>query len=104
MLLCCLHAVEVRKRRIVINLQAFCASCAVPDLLLWGSNTNGALGDNTVTSRAYPVAITGLGNVTNVACGGDFTVALNTDGVLYSWGSTNSYGNYFQTTYSSQGK
>jgi alpha-tubulin suppressor-like RCC1 family protein len=80
--------------------QAFCASCAVPDLLLWGSNTNGALGDNTVTSRANPVALTGLGNVTYVACGGDFAVALNTDGVLYSWGSPNAYGNIFQKSYS----
>jgi alpha-tubulin suppressor-like RCC1 family protein len=61
----------------MIRLVALLLACsgAVPDLFLWGSNTNGALGDNTVTSRANPAALTGLGNVTYVACGGDFAVA-----------------------------
>jgi alpha-tubulin suppressor-like RCC1 family protein len=80
-------------------LKAFCASCSSPDLYLWGSNTNGALGDNTVASRPLPVALTGIGNVTYLSLGGDFSVALNADGVLYSWGSTNSYGIDYKIIY-----
>ena len=61
-------------------------------LWLWGSNTNGQLGDNTTISKSSPVQTTAGGtNWKQVACAGNSTAAIKTDGTLWLWGS-NSYG------------
>jgi alpha-tubulin suppressor-like RCC1 family protein len=57
----------------------------------WGKYDNGQLGGNEYydTARPSPVDITGvLANktITNIATGSDFTLALASDGTLYSWG------------------
>lgn len=66
----------------------------------WGSNQEGQLGAETqetgVDREGNQVAVSGtslavLEDVRSVAAGGDFTVALKTDGTLWAWGG-NDYG------------
>src|SRR5262249_33832092 len=63
----------------------------------WGQNSNGQLGDNTLTNRmtAVPVEVRtgnadrpvkGLGNVVAIAGGGSHALALRNDGTVWSWG------------------
>ena len=69
-------------------------------LWTWGSNQEGQLGAETqetgVDREGNQVAVSGtslavLEDVRSVAAGGDFTVALKTDGTLWAWGG-NDYG------------
>jgi alpha-tubulin suppressor-like RCC1 family protein len=56
-------------------------------LWLWGINTYGNLGDNTITSRSSPVQTVSAGtNWKQVASGGEYTAAIKTDGTLWLWG------------------
>ena len=53
----------------------------------WGRNSNGQLGDNTITSRSSPVQTVAFGsNWVQVACGYYYTAATKTDGTLWLWG------------------
>jgi alpha-tubulin suppressor-like RCC1 family protein len=53
----------------------------------WGNNTSGPLGVNDTTTRSTPVTtLLGGTNWKSIACGGGHTVALKTDGTLWSWG------------------
>jgi alpha-tubulin suppressor-like RCC1 family protein len=57
-------------------------------LWLWGLNTDGRLGDNTVISRSSPVqTICGGTNWSQVSCGTNYSGAIKTDGTLWVWGS-----------------
>jgi alpha-tubulin suppressor-like RCC1 family protein len=65
------------------------------DLLAWGDNFNGELGDDTFTDRSVPVAVTTSGAlagtmVTDIAAGGSNTCAI-ASGQVYCWG-TNQWG------------
>ena len=61
-------------------------------LWLWGVNTYGQLGDNSITTRSSPVqSITGGTNWRSVSCGGRNTAAVKDDGTLWVWGD-NGYG------------
>jgi len=61
-------------------------------LWLWGRNTYGQLGDNTITHRSSPVqTVAGGTNWKSVASGGYHTAAIKTDGTLWLWGR-NTYG------------
>jgi len=56
-------------------------------LWLWGSNTEGRLGDNSRTSRSSPVqTVSGGTNWKQVTCGDAYTAATKTDGTLWLWG------------------
>ncbi|QHT60950.1 MerR family transcriptional regulator [Paenibacillus lycopersici] len=59
----------------------------------WGYNNEGQLGDGTVMngSSPEPRKVPGLTNVAAIAAGGAFTLALRTDGTVWSWGA-NSFG------------
>ena len=64
-----------------------------PELWTWGRNTNGQLGDNTITDRYTPVTTSAGGaNWKQVACGSFHTAAIKTDGTLWTWGNNNGYG------------
>lgn len=64
-------------------------------LWAWGLNTSGQLGDNTTISKSSPVQIPGSWSVVRAArlqsniTTGYFTVAINTQGQLYTWGDNN---------------
>jgi len=58
----------------------------------WGRNVYGQLGINDTTNRNTPVTtLLGGTNWKSIACGIDHTIALKTDGTLWSWGR-NIYG------------
>jgi alpha-tubulin suppressor-like RCC1 family protein len=57
-------------------------------LWVWGINSNGQLGVNDLTNRSTPVTTFAGGNDwKQVSCGEDHTLAVKTDGTLWSWGS-----------------
>ena len=61
-------------------------------LWTWGQNSYGQLGVNDTTQRLTPVTtLLGGTNWKSIAGGFNQTVALKTDGSLWSWGS-NAYG------------
>jgi alpha-tubulin suppressor-like RCC1 family protein len=61
-------------------------------LWLWGYNSRGQLGDNTVVDKSSPIqTITYSADWKQVACGYSHTAAIKTDGSLWCWGY-NSYG------------
>ena len=56
-------------------------------LWLWGDNTNGTLGDNTIVHRSSPVqTVSGGTNWKQVACQQYTTASIKTDGTLWLWG------------------
>jgi len=68
------------------------ANMITPELWVWGNNPSGQLGDNTTTQRNTPVTtLSGGANWKQVACGNGHTVAIKTDGTLWTWGH-NYYG------------
>ena len=53
----------------------------------WGANSNGQLGDNTITNKSSPVqTVAGGTNWRQVAGGSSYTAAIKTDGTLWLWG------------------
>jgi alpha-tubulin suppressor-like RCC1 family protein len=58
----------------------------------WGYNAFGQVGDGTYNnSRLTPVQVVGLADVTMVAAGDVYTVAVKADGTVWAWGR-NDYG------------
>jgi len=56
-------------------------------LWLWGFNSNGQLGDNTIVHRSSPVqTVSGGTNWKQVAIGDYHTACIKTDGTLWNWG------------------
>ena len=73
-------------------------------LWTWGRNSAGQLGNNSVTNTSSPVqTVSGGTNWRLVACGSDHTVAIKTDGTLWTWGynANGQLGNNSVTTRSS---
>jgi alpha-tubulin suppressor-like RCC1 family protein len=61
-------------------------------LWVWGLNDYGQLGLGDVTNRSSPVQVGALTTWSKVSAGGPFhTIAIKTDGTLWSWGR-NQYG------------
>ena len=59
-------------------------------LWVWGENTFGQIGDNTMTNRSSPIqTIAGGINWIQVSCGSNHTAAVKTDGTLWVWGLNN---------------
>jgi alpha-tubulin suppressor-like RCC1 family protein len=63
----------------------------------WGSNSAGQLGDNSTTTKTYPVQAktTASGNpvltgIIDIAGGSTHTLALKADGTVWTWGSNSS--------------
>ncbi|HWA27858.1 MAG TPA: LamG-like jellyroll fold domain-containing protein [Lacunisphaera sp.] len=57
----------------------------------WGvDNSMGQLGDGTTVPRLAPAQVSGLTNVVAVAAGNSHSVALKSDGTVWTWGSNSS--------------
>ena len=57
------------------------------NLWVWGINTFGGLGDNTITNKSSPVqTVAGGSNWKQVETGYRSTFAIKTDGTLWDWG------------------
>jgi len=59
---------------------------ATPNLLAWGRNAEGTLGDGTKVQRNSPVFVAGL-DVRKIVGSSEFTLALTTDGGVWAWGA-----------------
>jgi alpha-tubulin suppressor-like RCC1 family protein len=71
-------------------------------LYLWGGNSSGQLGDNTVANKSSPVQTVTYGYTwEQVAYGSSHTVGLKNDGTLWTWGS-NAYGQLGDGTFSAK--
>jgi alpha-tubulin suppressor-like RCC1 family protein len=61
-------------------------------VMTWGNNEFGQLGNGTSEPRSLvPTSVGGLTEVTAVAAGGNFSLALRSDGTVVAWGE-NSHG------------
>jgi len=56
-------------------------------LWAWGANSDGALGDGTITNRNSPVQIGSLTNWSVVSGANNCGAAIKTDGTLWTWGN-----------------
>jgi alpha-tubulin suppressor-like RCC1 family protein len=69
-----------------------CALSGSGNVLCWGSNLTGALGDNTLIDKTTPVVVRGvgglgfLGNISSIAAGGFQTCAVSSVGTVFCWG------------------
>jgi alpha-tubulin suppressor-like RCC1 family protein len=52
----------------------------------WGNNTNGQLGDGTITNRSSPVFVVGFADWCAASAGGAHSLGIRQDGSLWSWG------------------
>ncbi len=57
----------------------------------WGLNTNGQLGDGTVTLRSTPVQVMNLSNVISIGAGTSHSLAIKSDGSVWAWGLNSNY-------------
>lgn len=64
-----------------------CAIGSTRQLLCWGWNGHGQLGDGGRNSRATPGVVSGLVGVRAVAAGDEFTCALDSSGAAFCWGN-----------------
>ncbi len=56
-------------------------------LWMWGANTTGLLGDNTVVTRSSPTQVGTLTNWATLSVGQNHAAAVKTDGTLWAWGT-----------------
>ena len=79
-----------------ISLGAYhtCAIKTDNTVYCWGRNNYGQLGDGTQgneNNRNTPTQVSGLGTVSSVSSGSDYTCAVKSDNTVYCWGN-NDYG------------
>ena len=72
-------------KQLAAGIRHVCALLGDGTVRCWGSNSDGKLGDGTVTSTLIPVD-PGLKNVVEVAAGEVHSCALLADGAVWCWG------------------
>jgi alpha-tubulin suppressor-like RCC1 family protein len=60
-------------------------------VVAWGENGSGQLGDGSTKNTDTPVGVTGLNGVTAISAGGNFSVALLSNGTVMQSGANGSY-------------
>ena len=63
-----------------------CATRSSGQVVCWGANANGQLGDGTTNASATPVEVSGLGNATAISAGGSHSCAVRNSGQAVCWG------------------
>ena len=64
--------------------------CDDGNVISWGHNNLGQLGNNTTGDDEFlPVSVYGLNNVKKLAAGNTTSLALKNDGTVWSWGENN---------------
>jgi alpha-tubulin suppressor-like RCC1 family protein len=56
------------------------------NVLTWGSNINGQLGDGTLNRRTVPGLVANFNGAVAISAGSEHTLALKSDGTVWSWG------------------
>lgn len=82
--------------RVVATLSGVGSSASIKvagggQLLSWGLNSSGQLGDGTTTTQTTPVAVQKLNGMVAVAAGSAHSLAVKADGTVWAWGQ-NTYG------------
>ncbi len=67
-------------------------------VFMWGDNEEGQLGNNSTTGSPVPVAVDTTGvlagkKIVHIAAGGNFSMALDSEGKVYTWGYAIGLGN-----------
>ncbi|QDY75619.1 RCC1 domain-containing protein [Streptomyces qinzhouensis] len=60
------------------------------DVMAWGDNTSGQLGDGTLNDSSTPVAVQGVANAVDIAGGSGHSLAVLADGDVLAWGANGS--------------
>src|SRR5687767_7459950 len=68
-----------------------CALLQNGEVMCWGDNTSGQLGDGTYTPHSAPVKVTNLADATAISAGGQHTCAITKNDGIQCWGY-NRYG------------
>lgn len=64
-----------------------CVVLPAGEVVCWGSNSRGQLGDGTTEDRQEPVLVDGLSGVTSIELGGRHACAIVGSGEVWCWGS-----------------
>jgi alpha-tubulin suppressor-like RCC1 family protein len=56
-------------------------------VVAWGANDSGQIGDGTTIDRSYPTAVSGLSGVVAFDAGGEYCIAVKSDGTVWGWGN-----------------
>jgi alpha-tubulin suppressor-like RCC1 family protein len=67
-----------------------CALQRSREVVCWGSNAKGQLGDATLASSVTPLKVPGLADVVQIGASGSYTVALDRAGRVFWWGDVGS--------------
>jgi alpha-tubulin suppressor-like RCC1 family protein len=61
-------------------------------LYVWGTNAQGQIGDGTVVDKSSPIQVGALAIWSQISVGSTHTMALKTDGTLWTWGRGTTFG------------